>query len=124
MENRTTLEWKTFRVLDWSRPLRNGGVIILGINEWQVSQEGGVKLVRRDHFGEIKSEKMINLHWKGNKVKFLGIPTGQYVHRLVADAWIPNPQGLKRVKHINGNREDNRLENLIRVGNYNPAKLW
>jgi hypothetical protein len=59
-----------------------------------------------------------------DRVKFLGIPTGQYVHRLVADAWIPNPQGLKRVKHINGNREDNRLENLIRVGNYSPAKLW
>jgi hypothetical protein len=124
MENGIKLEWKTFRVLDWKRPVRNGGVVILGINEWQVSMDGQVKLVSRDTFGEVKLEKSVNLHWKGRTLKFLGIPTGQYVHRLVADAWIPNPQGLKNVKHINGDRTDNRLENLIRVGNYNPAKLW
>lgn len=35
-----------------------------------------------------------------------------YVHRLMAEAFIPNEEGLRCVDHINRNRSDNRLENL------------
>lgn len=34
------------------------------------------------------------------------------VHRLVAQAFIPNPNLLKYVNHKNGNRRDNRADNL------------
>lgn len=34
------------------------------------------------------------------------------VHRLVADAWLPNPKKLPIVNHKNGNRDDNRVSNL------------
>ena len=33
-------------------------------------------------------------------------------HRLLALAFIPNPNNLPHVDHINGNKKDNRLENL------------
>ena len=35
-----------------------------------------------------------------------------YVHRLVAMAWLPNPDNLPEINHKNRCRDDNRVENL------------
>ena len=36
----------------------------------------------------------------------------QFVHRIIALAFIPNPDGKCCVNHLNGNRKDYRIENL------------
>lgn len=44
--------------------------------------------------------------------KLDGTWTSQPVHRLVAKAFIPNPENKQSVNHIDNNRQNNRVENL------------
>ena len=44
--------------------------------------------------------------WKG------GTPTYRTIHRLVAEAFLPNPQKLPQINHKNEDKVDNRVENL------------
>ena len=49
--------------------------------------------------------KMIGLHKDGKQKHYK-------IHRLIMLHFVPNPDNLRCVDHINRNRQDNRIENL------------
>ena len=89
---------------------------------YQVSNQGRVKSLARETIGNdgrkypfketiLKPRFMnagyliVNIH-KERKMKSVSI------HRLVAETLIPNPENKREVNHINGNKTDNRIENI------------
>ena len=46
------------------------------------------------------------------QLSIFGKKKNHRVHRLVAQAFIPNPDHLPEVDHINGNRQENTIDNL------------
>lgn len=47
-----------------------------------------------------------------------------YAHRLVAETFIPNPNSLPVVNHIDGNKLNNNVNNLEWVSYSDNTKLW
>lgn len=97
---------------------------------YQISNLGNLKSFKKDKKGKILKHNNKNgdyfavvLEYK-EKVKYTRI------HRLVAQAFIPNPNNYNEINHIDGNKQNNRIDNLewcTRKQNFEHAKktgLW
>ena len=96
---------------------------IEGFSGYQVSNMGRVKSLDRIVQCGSNTRHIYGLILKTSKDKdgynTVGFKTGKYgksyllkVHRLVAKAFIPNHNNYECIDHINGIRDDNRVENL------------
>ena len=88
---------------------------IEGYPNYQVSNMGRIKRLSTGYYR--RTEKILKPQLQNNG--YLHIKLSQkdktkciLVHRLVAQVFIPNPNNLPQVNHINEDKKDNRVENL------------
>lgn len=82
---------------------------------YEISNYGNVRKINKDYrspkYRYLKQAKQYNGYCRviltKNKIKFTAL-----IHRLVAKAFIPNPDNKPTVNHINGIKSDNCVKNL------------
>lgn len=88
---------------------------------WSVSDHGRIKkkcVTTKKHSKNFGVEKIVNTSLTGGQNatgRYQAIPGnygGKYVHRIVATAFIPNPENKRTVNHIDCNKNNNHLSNL------------
>ena len=94
---------------------------------YQVSNLGRVRSLGRDIVRRTRYGTMAPYHISGRVLKPLhsqgdycyvhlfdkdGTSTNHKVHRLVAKAFVPNPDSLNEVNHIDEDKDNNRADNL------------
>src|SRR5690606_30393124 len=94
---------------------------IKGFPGWEVSSLGAVRGPGRWGRPSLLRPQQ---NGRGYLKVSLGRSNVRYIHRLVAEAFLPIPEGEAHVNHIDGNKANNVLSNLEwvdRVGNAQHA---
>jgi hypothetical protein len=95
---------------------------VAGSDYYKVSKDGRVMLSAGSKVSVLKP----TLYPEGLKVKLRGgTREGEfYVHDLVAEVFLPNPNKLPVVRHRDGNVRNNRIDNLqwVRLDETEPAE--
>lgn len=82
---------------------------VVGLKGYKVSRNGEVFSMKQNRYMSPSDNGYGYLFIAFN---VNGKSVYRYIHRLVAEAFIPNPENKEQVNHIDGNKYNNCLENL------------
>ena len=80
-------------------------------NDYMVSDHGRIMSLKKPQ-KKILSSSLLHNGYEAIYIYQKGIHAARYVHRLVAETFIPNPKKLPQVNHLDGNTLNNHVSNL------------
>ena len=88
---------------------------ICGFEGYQVSNKGRVRSFKNNRHGLCETPHILktDINSNGYERVFLGNKHHLLVHKLVANAFIPNPHNCPIVRHNDDDRLNNRADNLV-----------
>lgn len=82
-----------------------------GFPDYKISSEGKILRISKNYYLKPCLDKSIG-YFVVNLYDTKGRPHRKFLHRLIAEAFIPNPENKRTVNHIDGNKSNNELSNL------------
>lgn len=79
---------------------------------YQVSSLGHIRSYNNKHYAKMQRPRYINGHSLRGYVQVYISGKMKLAHRLVAEAFIPNPENKPFINHKDGIRNNNRVDNL------------
>lgn len=101
----TAIEWRDIEGFEGQYMVSNTGLVksLKGKSE-RIMKTRRKKIIKKDGSSELSYEELVLSNG--------GVPHSKLVHRLVAQAFIPNPQNKPEVNHLDEDKGNNSVENL------------
>lgn len=88
-------EWKIYKEYDKPWNAKNPTHYVVEVSNW----------------GNVKTNGILKTFKPGNNC-YIYLSGGVLLHRVVAELFIPNPENKPCIDHIDGNKQNNRIDNL------------
>lgn len=100
-----TVIWKSVKGFEGQYEVSNTGLVksLKGKNP-RIMKPRRKKIIKKDGSVELGYEELV----LSNK----GVPHSKLVHRLVAQAFIPNPENKPEINHLDEDKGNNNIDNL------------